>query len=50
MRVLGKFQPSRTRPHPTPLRGATFSREREKGVALEARAEKRENRPYVPRK
>jgi hypothetical protein len=32
MRAAGKFQPSRGAPHPTPLRGATFSREREKGA------------------
>ena len=30
VRVAGMFQPSRGVPHPTPLRGATFSRGREK--------------------
>ena len=30
MRGLGKFQPSRGIPHPTPLRGATFSHKWEK--------------------
>ena len=32
MRVRGRFQPSRNVPHPTPLRGATFSRWREKDL------------------
>ena len=34
VRALGKFQPGRNIPHPTPLRGATFSHEWEKDFAL----------------